>query len=93
LNHCLPRHIYRFSQLIQSLFRIEKEEGPSHEREFVCSVQVETQSGISQMEIQDGISKKEVQNKIFITIGEPMSRVKDSENSAAQKMLEVLLNL
>jgi hypothetical protein len=45
------------------------------------------------MEIQDGISKKEVENKIFIAIGEPMSRVKDSENSAAQKMLEVLLKL
>jgi hypothetical protein len=62
----------------------------------VCSVQVETQNGILQklkMEIQDGISKKEVENKIFIAIGEPMSRVKDSENSAAQKMLEVLLKL
>lgn len=53
--------------------RLEKEDGPAHERKFVCSVQVETAKGN------------------FVTIGDPMSRVKDSENSAAQKMLEVIL--
>jgi dsRNA-specific ribonuclease len=57
------------------LFRLEREDGPAHERRFVCSVQVETKNGT------------------FVTIGDPMSRVKDAENSAAQKMMEVLLQL
>ncbi|XP_062181095.1 ribonuclease 3-like protein 2 [Phragmites australis] len=57
------------------IFKLEKENGPAHERKFVCSVQVETQRGT------------------FVTIGDPISRVKDAENSAAQKMLEVLLKL
>ncbi|KAG2628639.1 ribonuclease 3-like protein 2 [Panicum virgatum] len=35
----------------------------------------------------------ETQNGTFVTIGDPMSRVKDAENSAAQKMLELLLRL
>ena len=35
----------------------------------------------------------ETQNGTFVTIGDPMSRVKDAENSAAQKMLELLLQL
>ncbi|TVU18539.1 hypothetical protein EJB05_34644 [Eragrostis curvula] len=74
-------------------FKIEKEDGPAHERKFVCSVQIEIQNGISQTEKQNGISKMGTQNNIFVTIGDPMSRVKDAENSAAQKMLEVLLKL
>ncbi|OEL16544.1 Ribonuclease 3-like protein 2 [Dichanthelium oligosanthes] len=35
----------------------------------------------------------ETKNGTFVTIGDPMSRVKDAENSAAQKMLELLLQL
>lgn len=35
----------------------------------------------------------ENQNGTFVTVGDPMSRVKDAENSAAQKMLELLLQL
>ncbi|KAK3137194.1 hypothetical protein QOZ80_5BG0449010 [Eleusine coracana subsp. coracana] len=75
------------------VFKIEKEEGPAHERKFVCSVQVETQNGIAMKEIKDDMSRNEVHNNIFVTIGVPMSRVKDAENSAAQKMLEILLKL
>lgn len=56
-------------------FRLEKEDGPAHERKFTYSVQVETDGGT------------------FVTIGDPMSKVKDAENSGAQKMLEVLLKL
>ncbi|XP_006654218.1 ribonuclease 3-like protein 2 [Oryza brachyantha] len=55
------------------IFKLEKEDGPAHERKFVCSVQVETT------------------DHNFVTIGDAMSRVKDAENSAAQKMLEVIL--
>ncbi|EES19313.1 hypothetical protein BDA96_09G100800 [Sorghum bicolor] len=57
------------------IFKLEKEGGPAHERNFVCSVQVDTKTGT------------------FVTIGDPMSRVKDAENSAAQKMVELLLKL
>ena len=35
----------------------------------------------------------ETQNGTSVTIGDPMSRVKDAENSAAQKMVELLLKL
>ncbi|CAO2203664.1 unnamed protein product [Urochloa humidicola] len=35
----------------------------------------------------------ETQNGTFVAIGDPMSRVKDAENSAAQKMVELLLRL
>ena len=35
----------------------------------------------------------ETQNGTFVTIGDPMSRVKDAENSAAEKLLELLLRL
>uniref|UniRef100_A0A0A9DNI1 DRBM domain-containing protein n=1 Tax=Arundo donax TaxID=35708 RepID=A0A0A9DNI1_ARUDO len=35
----------------------------------------------------------EIQNGMFVTIGDPISRVKDSENFVAHKMLEVLLKL
>ncbi|KAK8458100.1 hypothetical protein SEVIR_3G331300v4 [Setaria viridis] len=35
----------------------------------------------------------ETQNGTFVTIGDPMSRLKDAENSAAQKMVELLLQL
>ncbi|KAF8666269.1 hypothetical protein HU200_053692 [Digitaria exilis] len=35
----------------------------------------------------------ENQNGTFVTLGDPMSRVKDAENSAAQKMVELLLQL
>uniref|UniRef100_A0A0D9XJK8 RNase III domain-containing protein n=1 Tax=Leersia perrieri TaxID=77586 RepID=A0A0D9XJK8_9ORYZ len=55
------------------IFKLEKEDGPAHERKFVCSVQVETPTDN------------------FVTTGDLMSRVKDAENSAAQKMLEYLL--
>ncbi|CAN6342541.1 unnamed protein product [Urochloa humidicola] len=57
------------------IFKLEKEGGTANERKFLCSVQVETQSGT------------------FVAIGHPMSRVKDAENSAAQKMVELLLRL
>lgn len=57
------------------IFKLEKEDGPAHERKFTYSVQVETDGGT------------------FVTIGDPMSKVKDAENSGAQKMLEVLLKL
>ncbi|CAL4899862.1 unnamed protein product [Urochloa decumbens] len=35
----------------------------------------------------------ETQNGTFVAIGDPMSRVKDAENSAAQKMVELLSRL
>ncbi|XP_037462568.1 ribonuclease 3-like protein 2 [Triticum dicoccoides] len=57
------------------IFKLEKEDGPAHDRTFVYSVQVET----------PGAS--------CVTIGDPMSRVKDAENSGAHKMLEYLLKL
>uniref|UniRef100_A0A8R7V9V6 Uncharacterized protein n=2 Tax=Triticum urartu TaxID=4572 RepID=A0A8R7V9V6_TRIUA len=57
------------------IFKLEKTDGPAHDRTFVYSVQVETQGGI------------------WLTLGEPMSRVKDAENSGAQKILEHLLKL
>ncbi|XP_044958838.1 ribonuclease 3-like protein 2 isoform X1 [Hordeum vulgare subsp. vulgare] len=57
------------------IFKLEKEDGPAHDRTFVYSVQVETQGGI------------------WLTLGDRMSRVKDAENSGAQKMLEHLLKL
>ncbi|KAL6865300.1 hypothetical protein ACP4OV_016451 [Aristida adscensionis] len=57
------------------IFKLEKENGPAHERKFVCSVQVDTPNGT------------------FLTLGDPIPRVKDAENSAAQKMLEVLSKL
>ncbi|KAF7104632.1 hypothetical protein CFC21_105523 [Triticum aestivum] len=57
------------------IFKLEKEEGPAHDRTFVYSVQVETQGGI------------------WVTLSDKMSRVKDAENSGAQKMLEHLLKL
>lgn len=52
---------------------MEKEQGPDHEKKFICSVQVETS------------------DNAFVTIGYPMSRVKDAENSAASKMLNEVL--
>uniref|UniRef100_A0A452XC12 DRBM domain-containing protein n=1 Tax=Aegilops tauschii subsp. strangulata TaxID=200361 RepID=A0A452XC12_AEGTS len=55
------------------IFKLEKEDGPAHDRTFVYSVQVETQGGI------------------WVTLSDKMSRVKDAENSCAQKMLEHLL--
>lgn len=72
---CDYYHLHVSEQTIIFLFRLEKEGGPAHERNFVCSVQVDTKTGT------------------FVTIGDPMSRVKDAENSAAQKMVELLLKL
>ncbi|CAM0957267.1 unnamed protein product [Alopecurus aequalis] len=57
------------------IFKLEKEDGPAHDRKFLYSVQVQTQGGI------------------YVTIGDPFSRVKDAENSGAQKMLELLSKL
>lgn len=57
------------------VFKLEKEDGPAHDRKFLYSVQVQTQGGT------------------YVTIGDPFSRVKDAENSCAQKMLEYLSTL
>jgi dsRNA-specific ribonuclease len=64
-------HLYRVASL-HFFFRLEKEDGPAHDRKFLYSVQVQ------------------IQHHTFITLGEPFSRVKDAENSGAQKMLELL---
>lgn len=69
IEQCIRKHWPK------PIFKLEKEGGPAHERNFVCSVQVDTQTGT------------------FVTIGESMSRVKDAENSAAHKMVELLLKL
>ncbi|KAJ6819856.1 ribonuclease 3-like protein 2 [Iris pallida] len=51
------------------VYRIEKDEGPSHDKKFICSVRVVTSE------------------EDYIAVGDLKSRVKDSESSAASKML------
>jgi len=53
----------------QSIYRIEEQRGPAHDKKFACSVRVV------------------ISNKEYITLGDFKSRVKDSENSAAAKVL------
>ncbi|KAJ8639035.1 hypothetical protein MRB53_015729 [Persea americana] len=53
-------------------YRVEKELGPGHDKQFMCSVQVDTLAGI------------------FESTGDSKSKVKDSENSAAFVMLNLL---
>ncbi|XP_074557714.1 ribonuclease 3-like protein 2 [Curcuma longa] len=52
------------------VYRIVKEQGPAHKKEYVCSVQVETDD-----------------NTVLVSVGDPKPRVKDSEKSAAMKLL------
>ncbi|CAJ1971424.1 unnamed protein product [Sphenostylis stenocarpa] len=57
------------------VYRIEKDSGPSHEKRFVCAVEITT----------------EEEEQILQMSGDEKSRVKDAENSAASLMLMALL--
>ncbi|QCE15804.1 ribonuclease 3-like protein 2 [Vigna unguiculata] len=59
-------------------YRIEGESGPSHEKRFVCSVEIT-------IEEEEGVFLR--------TCGYEKSRVKDAENSAASVMLMALLGV
>jgi len=72
-----------FGMLTNLLFfamahRIEGESGPSHEKRFVCSVEIT-------IEEEEGVFLR--------TCGYEKSRVKDAENSAASVMLMALLGV
>ncbi|XP_019194385.1 PREDICTED: ribonuclease 3-like protein 2 isoform X1 [Ipomoea nil] len=62
-------------------YRVEKELGPSHDRKFVCSVQVD--SGDDGVVFRVGKER----SRVMYAAGDEMLRIKDAENSAAFAML------